>query len=328
MQQQIGFAHLVECRFERFDQLRRQFANESYGIRQQEGQVVEDHLAHRRVERGEEFVLGENLALGDEVHQRRFAHVGISHQRHAHQLSAVGALHGHLAVDLFEILLQFRDAVAYDTAVGFDLAFAGAAARTRASALPFEVRPQAGEPGQHVFVLGQLHLRFGIGRLRTREEDVQNQARAVEDAAGHRPLDVAGLRRREFVVEDRHVDGVFFAVGGDLFEFARSHVDARRGLRQPLAEPSDRRDVGRFGQKFQLVEVLLALAEFLAVAHDGHQYGSFAFRYSCGGLYGGFVLCHNSSRIEKKGIPRKEIPLLLIRTSEGRTVRGTVSGGR
>ena len=80
--------------------------------------------------------------------------------------------------------------------------------------------------------------------------------------------------------------------------------------------------------RFQLVEVLLALAEFLAVAHDGHQYGSFAFRYSCGGLYGGFVLCHNSSRIEKKGIPRKEIPLLLIRTSEGRTVRGTVSGGR
>ena len=70
------------------------------------------------------------------------------------------------------------------------------------------------------------------------------------------------------------------------------------------------------------------LAEFLAVAHDGHQYGSFALRYSCGGLYGGFVLCHNSSRIEKKGIPRKEIPLLLIRTSEGRTVRGTVSGGR
>ena len=98
--------------------------------------------------------------------------------------------------------------------------------------------------------------------------------------------------------------------------------------RQPLAEPSDRRDIGRFGQKFQLVEVLLALAEFLAVAHDGHQYGSFALRYSCGGLYGGFVLCHNSSRIEKKGIPRKEIPLLLIRTSEGRTVRGTVSGGR
>ena len=68
---------------------------------------------------------------------------------------------------------------------------AGAAARSRAAPLPFEVRPQAGEPGQQVFVLGQLHLRFGIGRLRPCEEDVQNQARAVEDAAGHRPLDVA-----------------------------------------------------------------------------------------------------------------------------------------
>lgn len=111
--------------------------------------------------------------------------------------------------------------VAHDAAVGLDLAFARAAARARAAALPFEVRPQTGQTGQHVFVLSQLHLCLGVGSLRAREEDVQNQARAVEDAAGHRPLDVARLGGREFVVEDRHADGVLLAVGGDLLELAR-----------------------------------------------------------------------------------------------------------
>ena len=271
-------------------------SDEAYGVRQQEGQVVEDHLAHCRIERREELVLGEDLAFGDKVHQCRFADIGISHERHAYQLSTVGTLHGHLAVDLLEVLLQFGDAVAHDTAVGFDLAFAGAAARARAAALPFDVRPQTGQTGQHVFVLCQPHLRLGVGRLRTRKENIENQARAVENTAGHRPLDIAGLRRRKFVVEDRHVDGVFFAVGGDLFEFTRSDVDARRRLRQPLAEAFHRCDVGRLGQKLQFVEVLLALAKLLTVTHDGDEHGALARRL-CGrncGLYGRFVFCHDS----------------------------------
>ena len=63
VQQQVGFTHLVEGRFERLDQFGRQFADETHGIRQQERQVVENHLSHRRIERGEEFVFGEHLAF-------------------------------------------------------------------------------------------------------------------------------------------------------------------------------------------------------------------------------------------------------------------------
>ena len=134
MNQQVGFANLVQRRFERLDQFRRQFADKAH-------RVVENHLSHRRIERGEEFVLGENLALGDEVHQRRFAHVGIADQRHADHCAAVRTLHGHLAVDLLEVLLQFGDAVADDAAVGLDFALSGAAAGSRAAPLAFEVGP-------------------------------------------------------------------------------------------------------------------------------------------------------------------------------------------
>ena len=141
MHQQIGLAHLVERRFERLDQLGRQFADEPDRIRKQERQVVEDHLADRGVERGEELVLGENLAFRNQVHQRRFAHVGIADQRHADHCAAVRTLHGHLAVDLLEVLLQFGDAVADDAAVGLDFALSGAAAGSRAAPLAFEVGP-------------------------------------------------------------------------------------------------------------------------------------------------------------------------------------------
>lgn len=148
--------------------------------------------------------------------------------------------------------------------------------RARTAALPLEVGPQARQPRQHVFVVGQLHLRLGVGRLGPRHEDVEDQARAVQDAARHRLLDVARLRRRELVVEDRHVDLLVTTPGGNLLQLARPHVDAGRGLRQPLHEPPDGPDIGRLGQKLQLVEVLLGLTHRLPIAHDGDQHGPLA----------------------------------------------------
>ena len=65
MQQQVGFADLVEGRFERFDQLMGQLADKSDRIRKQKRQVVQYHLANRRIERGKKFVFGENLAFRD-----------------------------------------------------------------------------------------------------------------------------------------------------------------------------------------------------------------------------------------------------------------------
>nr|DAF45424.1 MAG TPA: hypothetical protein [Siphoviridae sp. ctBLh2] len=274
MHQQVGLTHLVERRFERLDEFRRELADETDGVRQQEREVVEDDLAHRGVERREKFVLGKDLALGDEVHERRFAHVRIADERHTNHGTAVRALHGHLAVDLLEVLLEFGNAIADDAPVGLDLAFARTAAGSRTAALPLEVGPQTRQPGQHVFVVGQLHLRLGIGRLGPRHEDVEDQARAVQQTAGHLLLDVARLRRGEFVVKDHHVDLLFTAIVGNLLQFARTDIDPCRRLCKALRETLDGDDVGRLGQKLQLVEILLGLAGILVVANDGNEHGT------------------------------------------------------
>ena len=274
MHQQVCLADLVERRFERLDELRRELADETDGVGQQEREVVEDNLAHRGVERREELVLGENLALRDKVHERRFSHVRISDERHTDHRTTVRALYGHLAVDLLEVLLEFGNAVADDASVGLDFALARTAAGSRTAALPLEVGPQTRQAGQHVLVVGQLHLRLGIGRLRPRHEDVEDQARAVQQAAGHLLLDVARLRRGELVVKDHHVDLLLTAVIGNLLQFARADIDPGRRLRKPLRKTLDGDDVCRLGQKLQLVEILLGLAGILVVANDGNEHGT------------------------------------------------------
>ena len=66
--QQVGFAYLVQGLFERLDKLGRELANETYGVGQEKWKIVEDNLAHSSIERSKEFVFGEDLALRDEVH--------------------------------------------------------------------------------------------------------------------------------------------------------------------------------------------------------------------------------------------------------------------
>ena len=166
--------------------------------------------------------------------------------------------------------------------------------------------PQTRQARQHVLVVGQLHLRLGIGRPRPRHEDVENQARAVEHAAGHGLLDVTGLRGRQFVVEDHHVDLLVAAVVGDLLQLARPHVDARRGLGQPLREALHGGDVGRFGQKLQFVEVLGSLPRVLVVAHHGHGHGTLAPRFAPDVLRCVVLVFQIVFLSCKRGYPRKK----------------------
>ena len=212
MHQQVGLAHLVECRFERVNEVGGQFADKSHGIGQQERQVLHHHLAHRGVESGEEFVLGEHLAFCQQVHHSRFPHVGISHESHADESSAVLSLCGFLLVNFHESLLQQGYALQNYTAVHLQLSLSRsaqsyaslAASRARATALTLEVGPQSLQSWQHIAVLRQFHLRLGVSRLRPHGEDVENQRSAVENLHLQFLLDVAYLLCREFVVENHH----------------------------------------------------------------------------------------------------------------------------
>ncbi len=187
--QDVGLAHLVEGGLERLDEAGGELADETDGVGEQEGEVVDYDLAHGGVEGGEKLVFGEHLAFAEEVHQRGLTHVGISNQGHAGEFAAVLALDRLLFVDGAELLLEPGDFVEDYAAVGLDLRFTGAA-HADTAALAFEVGPQARQARQQVLVLGQFDLGFGVGCLGAAREDVENQRGAVENLYLELLLDV------------------------------------------------------------------------------------------------------------------------------------------
>ena len=133
--------------------------------------------------------------------------------------AARAALRRALALDVREPVLQHAHALAQQAAVGFELLFTRAA-EADAALLPLEVGPAAHEPGELVLHLGELDLELAFGASRAEREDVEDQARAVDDAAFELLLEVALLRAGERVVEDDEVGGGFGAPGRDLFDLA------------------------------------------------------------------------------------------------------------
>ena len=106
MDEYVGVTHLVEGRLEGVDKMGGKLADESYGVGEQEGEIVDDDLAHGGVESGKKLVLGKYIALAEQVHQCRLAHVGIAYQCYAGKFSAILALYRLLLVDAFKLGFQ------------------------------------------------------------------------------------------------------------------------------------------------------------------------------------------------------------------------------
>ena len=306
--QQVGFAHLVERRLEALHQVGRQLADKTDGVGQQEGQVVNGHLAHGGVERGKELVLGKDVTLRQQVHHRRLAHIGIAYQGHTYQPATVLALRGLLLVNILEALLEQGDAVQDDTTVHLQLCLARAAqshtalaaTRTGAAALAFQVGPQALQSGQHIAILRQLHLRLGLGRLGTHGKDVEDERCPVQYLHLQFLLYITDLLGREFVVKDDHTHrlgglttilrfgrtGVQPVVVGilllldvlsDFVQFAFADIRHLTGTLYFLREALDGNSPRRIGQELQLVQVFFCLGLVLLLRDESHQHSRLGF---------------------------------------------------
>ncbi len=226
---------------------------------------------------GEELVLREHVGLRQDVHQGALADVRIADERKPHQGAAVAALGGHLAVDLLQVLLEFRDPLLDDPAVHLDLGFTHTAAGAHAATLPLQVRPHTGEPGQHVLIMSQFHLHLRIGSLGPLGENLQDQARPVDDVGALDDLlDVALLGAGELVVEDDVLDLVLLAIGLDFLELARADVRGLVGPVHPLHIHLVADGAGRLGQELELVQIFLHLA--LPSLFQDHAY---EYRFFC-----------------------------------------------
>src|SRR6185437_984061 len=77
------------------------------------------------------------------------------------------------------------NAFADESAVGFELGFAGPAGADAhalaAAGDSLQVAPHPGQPGIRVLHLGQLNLELGFVGLGARGEDVEDQLGAIED---------------------------------------------------------------------------------------------------------------------------------------------------
>ena len=165
---------------------------------------------HRRIERREEHVPGSDQRAGQPVEQRRFPGIGIPDQRdHGIRYAAAS-----LAMQIprpsgrVEFALQPGNAFADQPPVDFELAFAWAAEEAKPAALALEMCPGAHQAGPLIGQRRQLDLQpalMGAGPL---AENLQDQARPVDDLGLPAPLEVALLHRAQRSVDDDEPDVV------------------------------------------------------------------------------------------------------------------------
>ena len=159
-----------------------------------------------------------------------------------------------MAHDHLEVALNLVDPLAHLAAIHLELALALAAAHANAALLPRQVRPEARQPRQQVVQLRQLHLELAFTRAGALGEDVENQRCAVENLALENLLEVAALRRGEFLVEHYRVHPFLRTLIGELSSLAGA--DERRGVHpvEPLrAAPGDL-PAGRADQFLQFIQ--------------------------------------------------------------------------
>ena len=120
--------------------------------------------------------------------------------------------------------------------VEFQFGLAGAACADGPPAARAARRPDARESAAraqqsrfHVAQLRQLDLQPRLDALGVQREDVEDQLGAVEHLQSGGFLDLAGLRRTEFLAEDQQVGVLVVGPAGQFFELARA--DEVPGLR-------------------------------------------------------------------------------------------------
>jgi hypothetical protein len=153
------------------------------------------------VERGEELVGHEHLAARERPHQRRFARVRVAHQGHAALIFSERAARPLLAPDRRELAPELGDSVADFPSIELEGALARALAAD-AAALPVGPSPGLAEARRDVREARDFDLELGLAAPGVAVEDLDNDARPVEDIGPRRALEVARLARAYFVIND------------------------------------------------------------------------------------------------------------------------------
>ena len=255
--EQIGRTHLLERRPECRDQFCRQIRHESDGVRKdhlvETGQV---NVAHRRVESCEHKVLREHSFTGQPIEKGRLSGVGVadkSNYRPRRALPPV-AVQRARPLDLLELPPNPRHAIADHPAIGLDLGFARAAKEAEAAALAFEVGPAAHQPAGLIVEMGKLDLQPPLGSRGAFAEDLQDQARPVDDLDARFLLQVLLLNGGKRRIDDEQLGAILLGDPGDLLDLPLAEQGRRADGSNPECAGADHIDADRTGEAIGLLD--------------------------------------------------------------------------
>src|SRR5215469_10210713 len=110
------------------------------------------------------------------------------------------------ALYVFEFAPDLANALADQPAVDFELAFAGAAEKTKPAALALEMGPGANEARALIGQRRELDLEPPFIGASTGAKDLENEPGAVDDLGLPAPLQIALLHGRHRAVDDHEAD--------------------------------------------------------------------------------------------------------------------------
>ena len=300
MQQNVGFAGLLQRGPEGGDEVVGQLADEPDGVGDQSlVAAFEGDQARCGVQRGEEAVLDELFRARERLQDGRLARVRVPHQSRA-ELSLSVLPPGRLGPrDALQLAAQFGDAGADESAVGLQLGLAGAP-QPDPAADAREVDPHAPQPGQQVLELGQLDLQAGLVGAGPGGEDVQDQFGAVHHPNPAQRLQVLALRGGQLVVEDDQIGFVFPHQFGQYAGLALAEVVAGPGSIEALHQLADNQPARRVGQAGELGEVFRGVPGPVAAPRgpDQNRPLNGGAQVQKPGRNGGYLLprCHSARR--------------------------------
>ena len=255
MHQNVRLHHFLQSRLEGFHELMRQLADEPNGVTEQRVLVGgQPQAARGGIQRREEFIFAQHLRAGEFVEQRGFAGVSVAHNRHQRPLAALApaALCGAHALHFLQLAPQSGDAFLNAPAVNLQLRFP-ITAHADAAFLSRKVRPHPGQSRQDVLQLRHLDLHLAFARACALGEDVEDQRGSIQHLTVKDPLQVAGLRRTQFVIKDHRVHHPLFGQLGKFTGLAFTNEGGDMRSVELLRAFADDGGPGRCGQLGQFL---------------------------------------------------------------------------
>ena len=259
--EEVRVLHLLERRAKRRDQLFGELANEADG-------VGDDHLAlvgkpqatADRIERREQFVSRERVALGHRVEQRRLARIGVAADRDDRQIATLAPAAAQPAIvgELGEATLEQRDPIARAATIDLELGLAGTATAD-ATGEPRHHRVLLDQPRQRVAQLRELDLELAVAARGVLREDIEDQHRAIEDLELGRLGDRPRLPGRQIGIEDHDLGAELHRAQQDLVELAAPDEEFRITLGPALDEHVEHLDARGAAQLAELGDPRLGI---------------------------------------------------------------------